>query len=146
MKPVDRLRQAADDLTYVATHWHTFHRALADRTADGYSPGGEPGPRSTDVSDPTHGSVLARQRPTHTWDEATSLVIEAQGIAARLAKLMSSVGEQGDATPTRCSGGFAFDGGETWGDPTCTRHAVTRDGLCDACRQRRDHWRRKDAA
>lgn len=48
------------------------------------------------------------------------------------------------ATP-RCSGGAGLDGHLDWGDPTCTRvpdGRPSRHGMCDACYQRLDRWRR----
>lgn len=138
MRPVDRLRQTADDIAYIlerngngTIRWDAFRNALADRTPDGFSPGGEPGPRSTDVPDPTHGSVLARERPTHTWDEAETLLHRIHTDARHLAKLMTSVGEATIDNTQRCTG--APD--QPWGRADCVNNSV-RAGLCWACIKR----------
>lgn len=149
MKPTDRLGVIIDNFTYTKITWPAFYRALADRTPDGYPGGGDT--VRAGISDPTPGVVAARlghtrPGPVAILDEINQLLGEAQAISNRVARLVASIREADKTSPDRCTGGLAVEGADDWGDPTCQRHAVTRDGLCDACRQRRDHWRRKEVA
>ena len=49
-----------------------------------------------------------------------------------------------DTARQRCSGGMGQPGALDWGRPDCTNIAAgSRGGLCDACRMRRDRWRRE---
>lgn len=150
MRPVDRLRQAADDIAYDIARWHSFINALRDRCPDGYSPGGEPGPRSSDVADPTGGAVGARLgkewsgRGRDGWagihQEAEALTIELQAGARRLTQLITSLGGEQAQTPDRCNG-MGTDGYDDWGDPTCI-DAPVRGPLCYRCYRRAYRWQK----
>lgn len=166
MKPPARLSLATVDIQTAIARWGDFHRALADRTADGYprvASGGEkaPGGARSLAMDPdsgqpvsvdltaTEAAMVARQRYVDIWRDAEALAIQLQADARRLADLVTThATPERDARhdlPQRCCGGFGLDGGDEWGDPTCTRHAVTRAGLCDPCDQRSYRWRKRQS-
>lgn len=123
-------------------------RVLANLTTainDGYAPSGD----SERVS-----GTPERRVPVETWEERRrhqTIAALASMIAqktTRLVKHFQAVEDLGVDTSqawrqTRCTGGEPST--EPWVRPECERLAVTRDGLCDACRQRRDHWKRTAA-
>jgi hypothetical protein len=162
MKPVDNLTRARDELVAMLqpgpdrrNQWQRYEAELNERLADGYprtasgidKPRG--GPRVL-VKDPDTGrdvsievtaveaAVMARQRYVADYQEGCALAAEVAAGIARLAMLATTFNEPQPAT--RCSGG----GSAAWADVTCEANAVTRDGLCDRCRRRRDYWRDKE--
>ena len=159
MKPPERIALALDALTHAQRHYPAFRTNLADRMADGYprtASGGDkaPGGATTLAMDrdtgeivsvdltATEAAVVARQRYADHWNEVVALAIEIQAGAQLLDKLVTRYAyTEQQAVAQRCTCSMGHDGSDVWGDPTCQRNAVTRDGLSDACRQRRDHWR-----
>ncbi len=110
------------------------------------------GGRSAGPSDPTAAMAIARARNKENWDEVCASLVEAAGAFARAERLMGDIARVANSEEVakainalRCSG-MPLEGYDEWGDPTCTAAKVTTDGLCDRCRQRRDHWRRRQAA
>jgi len=94
-----------------------------------------------DISDPT--GEAASQKALEDLDEMHAL---AQMIVVCTNKLDEYVRRtpvmQLSDDSARCNGGASLKGSADWGRPECERNAVTSDGLCDACRQRRDYWTR----
>lgn len=106
------------------------------------------GGRTAGQSDPTAAQAIARARNKENWDEVCASLVEGVGAFARMERLMGDIARVANTEEVakqlaalRCSG-IGMPGYDTWGDPTCTAAKVTKDGLCDRCRQRRDHWRR----
>ena len=122
--------------------------AIVASSPDGY-PGGGGGPGSG-VANPTLGAVIARARYAELYDRIAVQIVEVHGhlvdVVDAIAHAPTAVDTAVTARQTRCVGGDALEGGDVWGDPACERNAVTRDGLCDPCRQRRDRWRREPDA
>jgi hypothetical protein len=142
VKPLERCQDAAIDLHYIIRNFASFHTNLADICPDGYPAGNDGGP-SAGISNPTPAVLAAGTKYRDIWREAEALTIELQAGARRLRKLIAlyattELPRLGD----RCTGGYGLEGSTTWGEPTCTRNAVTRDGLCDPCRQRQGRWER----
>lgn len=126
--------------------WRSYEVTMAELLDIGTVAGGGP---SSGPSDPTTAQVLGRMKSRANWDEVTANVAEALGHVLAAQRLMSEVqrhaqaGQLADeAKAARCDG-RGLEGHDEWGNPTCERNGVTRDRLCDACRQRRDHWVRK---
>jgi hypothetical protein len=160
VKPLERCQDAAIDLHYIIRNFASFHTNLADLTADGYprtASGGEkaPGGAKTTFRDPdsgetvsvdltaTEAAMVARQRYAAIWNQVEAFAIELHADIRGLRNLitpyvLNELPRLGD----RCTGGYGLEGSTTWGEPTCTRNAVTRDGLCDPCRQRQGRWER----
>jgi hypothetical protein len=72
----------------------------------------------------------------------TGLSAELHGLAQQLIAAIQRVPVTHHEPGQRCTGGLGIEGTDIWGDPSCARNAVTRDGLCDACYMRRYRWRK----
>ena len=115
-------------------------------------PGMVAGGRSAGPSDPTAAIALSIEKHYENWREVCASLAEAAGAFVRAERLMGEITRVANTEEVakaldalRCSG-LGHEGYDTWGDPTCTAAKVTKDGLCDRCRQRRDHWRRNERA
>lgn len=98
------------------------------------------------ISDPTPAQAFAL---AHWLDLQGQIAetIHALGVhAVMLRQLLDRVPSDVDtarlAELHRCTGGRPST--EDWTRPECRRMAVTNEGLCDACRQRRDYWKAKE--
>jgi len=132
--------------------WPAARAHAASIAADGHrrtttGSGGSKG----GISDPTANAAIARTTGTGTGYLVTDLVQAAEqairNAAGELGELLAIIDKlsppPGD-TP-RCSGGAGIEGALEFGDPTCTRvpdGRPSRSGMCDACYQRYDRWRR----
>ena len=98
-----------------------------------------------DISDPT-GETAVNDKwkdHIHAMDQCawflTKLVVQMDRLTREV-----PVPRPADVVDPRCNGGSNLKGSADWGRPECERNAVTSDGLCDACRQRRDYWVAKE--
>jgi len=95
-----------------------------------------------DVSRPTELAAIAGLEARERQQRIAGLAAEALGALRLLVAEVRAVPVEVDTTAAqrqaRCTGGE----GE-WQRADCDRNAVTKDGICDACRQRRDYWRAK---
>jgi hypothetical protein len=109
---------------------------LSGSKADGTSRSG--------ISDPTPAQALALMRYHDLQGEIQATLADIKAGPIRLWELLHRVPSDIDTASLvarhRCTGGEPST--ESWVRPECTNLAVTRDGLCDACRQRRDRWQR----
>lgn len=123
-----------------------------DLAADGWPTGGDSNVRSKNaISDPTANAALNNTTGTGPGYRIIDQVQRLEQLVATAAvtlgdaltivdRLMPPPG----ATP-RCSGGAGLDGHIEWADPSCVRvpdGRPGRRGMCDACYQRYDRWRR----
>jgi len=126
-------------------------RAIA---ADGY-PGGGKGDFNVRSkgghSDPTANAALTRTTGTGPgYNLADQIQLLEQNIAIAAQALGEAITVVDRLMPPpgvtpRCSGGAGLDGHLEWGDPGCTKvpdGRPSRQGMCDACYQRLDRWRR----
>lgn len=132
----------------VRRDWQSYESTMYVLLDHGTTAGG----RTVGPSDPTAAQAIARARNKENWDEVCASLVEAAGAFARAERLMGDIARVANTEEVakalaaiRCSG-MNLEGYDTWGDPTCTAAKVTKDGLCDRCRQRRDHWRRTATA
>ena len=138
---VRHVADMATDIAWLARNLPTRLDTLAARTPDGWPTGRRSG--GGQISRPTETAALAGLNPRSEHARITALAAEARGLVMQLVAAAEAVAVDVDTQSTqrqaRCTGGDS-----DWADPACQRNAVTRDGLCDACRQRRDHWRRRE--
>lgn len=122
--------------------------------ADGYPGGGgqDFNVRSKGgVSDPTASAALSRTTGTGSGYLLSDIVQRLEQCVANAAAelgealaLVDRLSPPPGSTP-RCSGGAGLDGHLDWGDPSCSNvpdGRPSRQGMCDACYQRLDRWRR----
>jgi hypothetical protein len=144
-------------LQAVAVLWERFHarspvveRLLRETAPDGYpgsTIGGIGGSELTSVEAAANARLASRDR--HDWQTiAATLDTVAQALHAGLAACdRHQRPTPDDLARARCSGGMGQPGALEWGRPDCTNIASSsRGGLCDACRMRRDRWRREGTA
>jgi hypothetical protein len=97
-----------------------------------------------DYSDPTGDTASGlRSKASHDWDFVKAKIAGAVidvGRAEQAMRRHSVADTTALARAARCTGGMGEEG--TWTRPECMNLAVTLDGLCDACRQRRDYWKK----
>lgn len=143
--PARHVADIATDVAWLTRHMPHVLATLAAVTPDGWPASTLGGSGGSGVGRPTEAAAVAGLDPRTQHATIAGLAAEARGVVAQLVAAVQAVRVEVDTSAAqrqaRCTGGE----GE-WADPACTRNAVTRDGLCDACRQRRDHWRRKDSA
>ena len=127
----------------------TAESVLAVILADGY-PGGSDGVRGGASSTATEAAVIARQRYDDDWRDmqntlirVTDLLRHVCNIADRYHVTDARHAAADAKAKARCTGGMPSL--ETWTRPECQNLVGERSehGLCDACRQRRDHWARR---
>lgn len=121
---------------------------------DGYQTStlGDGGTSSSSSS--TERAVEARLRHDHAADWALihSAIESVERAAVALHAGLAACDrhqrpDPADTARQRCSGGMGQPGALDWGRPDCTNIAAgSRGGLCDACRKRRDRWKRHGAA
>lgn len=139
---IRRIGAMQTELMWLARNLPVRLDHLSNRTPDGWPAGTLGGSGGGGVARPTESAVIAGLESRQHYSRIDGLAAEAMGLLQMLVAEVQAVHVDVDTTTAarqaRCSGGE----GE-WQDPACTRNAITRDGLCDACRQRRDHYRRK---
>lgn len=144
-QPIRHVADMATDVAWLARNMPTVLAVLSRDTPDGWPAGTLGGGGGSGVSMPTEAAAIAGLYTRTQYATIAGLASEARGLVAQLVAAVQDVSVEVDTSAaqrqSRCTGGE----GE-WADPSCTRNAVTRDGLCDACRQRRDYWRRKETA
>lgn len=138
------VRRAMASGARVQRDWFSYETTMRILLDPGMNAGG----RSSGPSDPTAAIAIAIEKHYDNWREVCASLAEAAGAFARAERLMGDIARVANSeevakaiSALRCNG-ISHSGYDTWGDPTCTAAKVTKDGLCDRCRQRRDHWRR----
>jgi hypothetical protein len=131
----------ADNINTRTPNAYTAIRAVA---ADGYPTGGTVGIGG--IANPTMHAALSEGRHAHAdivdrLKRALGALEDVEHIVAHYSRLAPTDAAR-EYQRARCSGG----GAEPWADPTCTRNAVTRDGLCGTCYQRKRRHDMKDNA
>lgn len=97
-----------------------------------------------DISDPT--GEAASQSALEELDQMDALVKMIVVCTNKLDEYARRTPQlQGPDESGRCNCAN-MKGSADWGRPECDANAVTRDGLCDACRQRRGYWQARQAA
>lgn len=146
-----RLQMARDDIDRVLRIWEAridTLTLLADPLrGSSYDESGG----GTGISDPTPAQAMQLARWHRMQADIATDVVEVAAATARLWEVINRVPSDVDtnriAEQHRCNG-MGQPGFDEWrwvgaGGEECWRIKDTRDGLCERCRQRRDHWRRK---
>ena len=117
---------------------HTYpqwHRWITDNLPDGYPTGNDGTGGSSNISNPTLNTTIARQQLHALLTDAARTIQQLHDLTNRLHNLTQQGPKQTDHTGQRCSGTI---------DPTCNKLADGRHhktGLCDTCWQR--HYRQQ---
>ena len=135
-RPLVHLSEARSEIAWLERHAPLVLDHLARITPSG-------GPTSTlgggsgggDVSRPTELAAIAGLEARDRHDRIAGLAAEALGalrlLVAEVRAVPVEVDTVAETSRIRCTGGA----GE-WADPSCSRNAVTRSGLCSPCYQR----------
>jgi hypothetical protein len=142
-RPNRHIAQASEELQRAGklypSRWHTLSLLANPVTSPSYD-----GTTRSGISDPTPTQAFNLAQWHDLQMEIRAEAAEAAGPAARLVQLLNRIPSDLDtaaiARQQRCTGGEPSV--EGWTRPECSELAVTRDGLCSACYQRRHHWRK----
>jgi len=150
----NQLRHALTDLTAASAMYpsridtlNLLANPLKGSDYDGNAPSG--------IGDPTPAQAFTLDRWHRMQEDIALAVHEVRVHSAILVQLLNRVPSDVDprrlAELHRCSGGVIDSKGkpclDPWTRPECTNIVGEQSttGLCDACRQRRDHWLRRQA-
>lgn len=103
--------------------------------------GGASGAPSNPTITRTLSGMPIRAMHTQITERARLAVLALRDLEASILDVPRTADTSTAARQARCTGGEG-----DWQRPDCTALAVTRDGICDACRQRRDYHRQKAAS
>ncbi len=134
--PYDVLRSLAQLALALGDNWTTYEHTealLATPPGSPTSAGGGGTGRSTGVPDPTYATVTGHQR----YYDTAATIAQAQTLLRKVQRTMDQVLQQHPTIAGRVEAAIraARCSGEI--DPLCVRNAVTREGLCSACYQRK---------
>jgi len=142
----NQLRQALHDLT-TANALYPARIDTLNLLADPRRGSDYDGNAPSGIGDPTPAQAFTLERWHRMQDDVALAVHEVRVHAAILHQLLNRIPSDVDprrlAELHRCSGGKPSL--DPWTRPECTKIVGEQSttGLCDACRQRRDHWQRR---
>jgi hypothetical protein len=111
---------------------------------DGFPTRGEGVGRGSSEDTPVERAALGGRLPlTRDREAILGAVDEIERLALHVVKLSTRYLDRIDAATMRCSGGAGLEGSLEWGRADCheIQEEGRREGLCMACRKRRDRWR-----
>jgi 5-methylcytosine-specific restriction endonuclease McrA len=128
--PTHQLQATLNTLQTLTHRYPQWRRWITDNLPDGYPTGNDGTGGSTNISNPTLNTTLARQQLHTLLTDAARTIQQLHNLTNRLHNLTQQGPKHTDHTGQRCTGTI---------DPTCNNLADGRrhkTGLCDQCWQR----------
>ena len=140
---INQIDEAVDYLTAVRAIYPSRMNTL-DLLADPRRGSDYDGNTRAGISDPTPAQAAQLEqhhlRQRNIRDNLILAVHHARMVWSLVNGIASDINTPDLVKQARCTGGAPSL--EPWVREECSELAVTRDGLCSACYQRRHHWRR----
>lgn len=144
------LHNAHNDLTQLVELMPHWVDNIQDRLKFGTPRGDNAGRSSSDVSDPTLGALLSRERYLNELGECLAQMSEIRGLTkgltvrfANLGRIVSEVELAERKADSKCCGGFGMRGAVVWGRPDCADNWLYSNlRLCEPCYKRMKRWER----